>query len=210
MRPRLVQLAGFGAFAVAGAVGVALSLATDWRLVIVGAAAVLAAYFYTAGPKPYGYVGLGEVFVFCFFGLFATVGTTYVETLQAPPAAWLLGGATGFLASAVLAINNLRDVDTDRVAGKMTLAVRIGRRATRRIVAGFYAAALVLAVLASRFAGLPPLSVLVVAVAPFVVAMLEHLASSEGPILIAALKRSAELELWFALLFTAGVVVGVP
>jgi 1,4-dihydroxy-2-naphthoate octaprenyltransferase len=207
--PRQVQIAAFAAFGVAGVAGLALSLTTDWRLLVVGVLAVLAAYFYTGGPKPYGYLGLGEVFVFAFFGLFATVGTTYVETLHLPLAAWLLGSATGFLACAVLAVNNLRDIDTDRSVGKMTLTVRIGRSATRWLVVALYVAALVLVVLASRFAGVPALTVVAIAIAPFALAMVGQLTSREGPVLVAALKRSAELELWFALLWTAGVVFGL-
>ncbi len=207
--PRLVQIAGLGAFGVAGAVGVALSLTTDWRLLIAGAVAVAAGYLYTGGPRPYGYLGLGEVFVFLFFGLFATVGTVYVVTLRLPPAAWLLGGSCGFLASAVLSINNLRDIETDRAAGKRTLAVRLGRKATIGMVAGFYGAALLLCVLAARFGGLPALSVIALAVAPFAVAMVSTLGSLSARTLVAALKRAAELEVWFALLFTFGVVFGI-
>jgi 1,4-dihydroxy-2-naphthoate polyprenyltransferase len=208
--PRQVQIAGFAAFALAAAAGVAISLTTDWRLLIVGVLAVAAGYFYTGGPRPYGYLGLGELFVFLFFGLFATVGTVYVTTLQLPLSAWLLGGSCGFLASAVLSINNLRDIETDRVAGKHTLAVRLGRRATIGMVAGFYGAALLLCVLAARFGGLPALSVIALAVAPFAVAMMTTLGSLSARTLVGALKRAAELEVWFALLFTFGVVFGTP
>src|ERR1700720_4269512 len=92
----------------AGAVGLALSLATDWRLLVVGAACLLAAWLYTGGPRPYGYLGLGELFVFVFFGLVATVGTVYVETLHVTPLAILAGCGIGFLATAILILNNLR------------------------------------------------------------------------------------------------------
>lgn len=207
--PRQVQVAGFVAFGVAAAVGVALSVTTDWRLLIAGALAVAAGYFYTGGPRPYGYLGLGEVFVFLFFGLLATAGTVYVETLRLPLAAWLLGGACGFLASAVLSINNLRDIESDRLAGKRTLSVLLGRRATVGMVAGFYGGALLLSVLGARFGGLPALSVLALGVAPFAVAMLTTLDSRSARTLVAALRRAAELEVWFALLFTLGVVIGL-
>ncbi len=207
--PRQVEIAGFVAFGVAAAAGVALSLTTDWRLLIAGALAVAAGYFYTGGPRPYGYLGLGEAFVFLFFGLVATVGTVYVETLRLPLSAWLLGGACGFLASAVLSINNLRDIESDRAAGKRTLSVLLGRRATVGMVTAFYGAALLLCVLGARFGGLPGLSVLALAVAPFAVAMVTKLESGSAGTLVGALKRSAELEVWFALLFTAGVVFGL-
>lgn len=207
--PRQVQAAGFVAFGVAGAVGLALSLTTDWRLLVVGVLAVAAGYFYTGGPRPYGYLGLGEAFVFVFFGLFATVGTVYVETLRLPLAAWLLGGACGFLASAVLSINNLRDIETDRTAGKRTLSVLLGRRPTIVMVAAFYGAAFLLCVLGARFGGLPDLSVLGLGVAPFAIAMVATLDSPSARTLVAALKRSAELEVWFGLLFAFGVVFGI-
>ncbi|MGH7922525.1 MAG: 1,4-dihydroxy-2-naphthoate octaprenyltransferase, partial [Candidatus Dormibacteraceae bacterium] len=166
-------------------------------------------YFYTGGPRPYGYLGLGEVFVFCFFGLFATVGTVFVETRELPLAAWLLGGACGFLACAVLSINNLRDIETDRAAGKLTLSVRLGRRATIGMVTVFYGAALLLLILGARYGGLPDLSVLALVVAPFVAALLGTLGAHDGLRLIGALRRSAEIEVWFALLFTLGVVIGL-
>ena len=207
--PRQVQIAGFVAFGVAAAVGIALSLTTDWRLLIAGALAVAAGYFYTGGPRPYGYLGLGEAFVFLFFGLFATMGTVYVETLRLPLAAWLLGGACGFLASAVLSINNLRDIESDRTAGKRTLSVLLGRKATVGMVAGFYGAALLLCVLGARFGRLPDLSVLALGVAPFAVAMLTTLDTLSARRLVGALKRAAELEVWFALLFAFGVVFGI-
>src|SRR5439155_13413595 len=112
VRPEHVRRAAIAAFAVAALVGLAISLTTDWRLVLLGALAVAAGWLYTGGPRPYGYMGLGEVFVFCFFGLFATAGTVYVNELRVPPAAWAAGCATGALACAILAINNLRDITT--------------------------------------------------------------------------------------------------
>ena len=129
--PGQVRLAAVAAFTVAAAAGLAVSLATDWRLLILGALAVAAGWLYTGGPRPYGYLGLGELFVFVFFGLFAAAGATYVNELRVPPAAWTAGVATGCLACAILAINNLRDIATDTAAGKRTLAVRIGRSWTR-------------------------------------------------------------------------------
>src|SRR4029077_15540178 len=134
--PDHVRLAAIGSFAVAGMAGLLLSLAVDWRLLIVGMACLLAGWLYTGGPKPYGYLGLGEVFVFVFFGLVATVGTVYLETLHVPPIAIVMGCAMGCLATAILVLNNLRDLDTDRAAGKLTLATRIGRGPTRALLLG--------------------------------------------------------------------------
>jgi 1,4-dihydroxy-2-naphthoate octaprenyltransferase len=128
--PAAVRRAAFAAFGVAGVVGLALAWATSWWILLVGAACLLAGWFYTGGPRPYGYAGLGEVFVFVFFGLVATVGTFYVETERLDrPAVWWAAVAVGLLATALLLANNLRDIATDRQTGKRTLAVRVGRRA---------------------------------------------------------------------------------
>lgn len=127
--PRSVKRAALVAFGVAAVVGLALAWATSWWILLVGAACLLAGWFYTGGPRPYGYVGLGEVFVFVFFGLVATVGTFYVETERLDrPAVWAAAVMVGLLATALLLANNLRDIATDRETGKRTLAVRVGRR----------------------------------------------------------------------------------
>jgi 1,4-dihydroxy-2-naphthoate octaprenyltransferase len=129
--PRSVKVAAFLCFGLAAVVGLALALMTSLWVIPVGLAAVLAGWFYTGGKNPYGYIGLGEVFVFVFFGLVATVGTTYVILEKIPAMAWLQGIATGCLACALLVINNLRDIPTDRLVGKRTLAVRLGDQRTR-------------------------------------------------------------------------------
>jgi 1,4-dihydroxy-2-naphthoate polyprenyltransferase len=115
--------------AVAGLILVALT--GEWWLLIVGAASLLAAWLYTGGPRPYGYIGLGEVFVFLFFGVVPVVGTTYVQVLDIPMSAWVASLGVGALTCAVLVANNLRDLSTDAEAGKNTLAVRMGDRPTR-------------------------------------------------------------------------------
>lgn len=112
----------------------------QWWLIAVGVVAILAAWYYTGGKRPYGYAGLGELFVFVFFGLVATVGTAYVQVLFVPQNAWVLAVAAGFFACAVLMVNNLRDLDQDALAGKRTLAVRVGRGAGR-ILFGVFALA---------------------------------------------------------------------
>ena len=127
--PSAVKSAALGSFAVAGVVGLGLAAATSWWILPVGAACLAAGWLYTGGPRPYGYVGLGEVFVFVFFGLVATLGTFYVQTLRLDVAAvWYAAVAVGLLATALLLANNLRDIDTDAKSGKRTLAVRAGRR----------------------------------------------------------------------------------
>jgi len=129
--PRAVKTAALLAFGVAGAAGLALAAVAGWWLLVVGLASVAAAWLYTGGPRPYGYSGLGEVSVFVFFGVVATVGTAYV---QAERLTWLELVASvpvGLMAVALLIVNNLRDVPSDTLAGKRTLAVKLGPRATR-------------------------------------------------------------------------------
>ena len=146
--PGAVKRAAWAAFGIAAACGLVLAAATSWWLVVVGLAALAAAWGYTGGPKPYGYLGLGELFVFVFFGLVATVGTTYVVGQTVPSLAWIVGCLAGCLACALLVVNNLRDIPTDRVAGKRTLAVRVGDAATRWMYAVLLVASFALVVVA--------------------------------------------------------------
>jgi 1,4-dihydroxy-2-naphthoate polyprenyltransferase len=122
-----VRNAAFASFVVAGGAGLLLASRTSWWLVAIGATAIGAGWFYTGGPKPYGYYGFGELFVFIYFGIVATVGTAYVQHLTIPSRSWWLGVATGFMACALLEANNLRDVQGDQSAGKKTLAARLNR-----------------------------------------------------------------------------------
>lgn len=134
VRPRSVKIAAFVTFSIAGAIGLAMVVATQqWWLIAVGAFAILAAWFYTGGKTPYGYAGLGEVSVFVFFGLVATVGTNYLMTLTIDPLAVILGSASGFYASAVLLVNNIRDRATDQESGKRTIAVMLGDKRARAL-----------------------------------------------------------------------------
>jgi len=141
--PGAVKRAAFLAFGVAAVAGLVLAATTAWWLVLVGLLCVLAAWFYTGGSKPYGYLGLGEVMVFCFFGLVAVIGTAYVqsETWQLPALYAAIG--IGALACAILVANNLRDIPTDRASGKLTLAVRLGDSRTRALYVLLMLAALV-------------------------------------------------------------------
>jgi 1,4-dihydroxy-2-naphthoate octaprenyltransferase len=132
VRPQAVMRAAAITFGLAAICGLAIVLLTgQWWLVVVGALSIIAAWYYTGGKSPYGYAGLGEIAVFIFFGLIATVGTAYVQILEIDPMAVLLGINFGFYATAVLLVNNIRDIDTDRLSGKKTLSVRIGVRASK-------------------------------------------------------------------------------
>ena len=206
--PGQVRWAAIAAFCVAAVAGVALSLAVDWRLLLVGAACLLAGWLYTGGPRPYGYLGLGEVFVFVFFGLVATVGTAYVETGRVTTLALLMGCGVGFMATAILVLNNLRDIETDAAAGKRTLATRIGRRPTRVLLLALVCAAFAvpIVIFTTRLAGVTVMAMhfgIPIASAPVRTAF----ASTAAPQLVVALKRMAAAELAYALLFTLGILL---
>src|SRR3954469_411206 len=147
--PSSVKRAAVFAFAVAAVAGLVLALVTTLWLLVVGVLAILAAWFYTGGPKPYGYLGFGELFVFVFFGLVATVGTTYVIAEQITALAVVMGCAVGALSCALLVVNNLRDIPTDREAGKKTLAVRLGAPRTRAMYSVLIAGAFILGIVAA-------------------------------------------------------------
>lgn len=142
--PAAVRAAAWAAMAIAMASGLILVAVTSaWWLLAVGAACVVAAWLYTGGPRPYGYLGLGEIFVFVFFGVVPVLGTMFVQALQVTAAAGFASAAVGLLACNVLVANNLRDIPTDAPAGKRTLAVRLGDGRTRQLYAGFVLAAVV-------------------------------------------------------------------
>jgi len=122
-----VRLVAWSFFVVAAVAGLVLASRTSWWLVVIGVTAILAGWFYTGGPRPYGYYGFGELFVLIYFGFVATVGTSYVQHRAIPNSSWWFGLATGAMACALLEANNLRDVEGDQLAGKKTLAARLGR-----------------------------------------------------------------------------------
>ncbi len=130
-----VRAVSFSFFGFAAVVGLLLASQTSWWLIGLGASAILAGWFYTGGPRPYGYYGFGELFVFIYFGLVATVGTAYVQHSHVPLRAWWLGVGLGAAACLLLEANNLRDIDGDRSSGKRTLAARLGRRRASSLVA---------------------------------------------------------------------------
>lgn len=202
--PAQVRTAALAAFGVAALAGLALVAASRaWWLLAVGALAIAAAWTYTGGRRPYGYLGLGEVFVFVFFGLVAVLGTTYTQAgrVSAPAAAAAVG--VGLLACAILVANNLRDVPTDAAAGKRTLAVRLGDQRTRVLyvvlVGGAFVA--VLAAVPQR-----PWALLALAAAPLAVGPLRTvLSGARGPALVPVLRDTGRLELGYGLLLAIGL-----
>jgi 1,4-dihydroxy-2-naphthoate octaprenyltransferase len=208
VQPDHVKRAAIAAFAVAALAGLVLSVTTDARLLLVGVACLLAGWLYTGGPRPYGYLGLGEVFVFIFFGLVATVGTVFVETLRVTPLAILAGCAMGCLATAILVLNNLRDLDTDRAAGKRTLATRIGRGPTLILLLALVcvAFAVPIVVFTTKLAAVTVMAVhfaIPIAAVPVRTAF----ATTAAPALVRALKRMAVAELAYALLLALGLLL---
>jgi 1,4-dihydroxy-2-naphthoate octaprenyltransferase len=202
-RPRVVRNAAMASFAVAGVAGLSLALTTAWWLVLVGASCVVAAWFYTGGARPYGYRGLGEVSVFVFFGLVAAVGTTFVQAEVITAVSVLAGVGCGALACAILVANNLRDLETDRVAGKHTLAVRLGDRRTR----WFYTVLLVAAFLVLAAIGSihqPALAVLVTAL-PATQCARAVLGGARGRDLVPVLKMTGSVLLLYGVLLGAAL-----
>jgi 1,4-dihydroxy-2-naphthoate polyprenyltransferase len=206
-RPGAVRAAAFASFAVAGLAGLALVVLTEhWWLLAVGAGCVAAAWYYTGGKRPYGYRGLGEVFVFVFFGLVAVGGTVYVQTGRLDLSTLLTGAGIGALACAILVANNLRDIGGDLAVGKRTLATRLGDRRTRRLYLGLLAGTGVLLV---AIAGLTSWWALLglIGLLPAVPAVRTVWSGGRGRELIAVLKATGVAELVVATGFTAGLVI---
>jgi 1,4-dihydroxy-2-naphthoate octaprenyltransferase len=199
--PAAVRRAAVTSFAVAAAAGLALALAVNWWLIAVGAACIAAGWLYTGGPRPYGYAGLGEVSVFVFFGLVATAGTAYVQEARLTLVMVVAGAPVGLLATALLVVNNLRDISTDAGVGKRTLAVRLGDRLTRAGYVALVGAAFVIACPIAVPATLVSLGALPLAVGPC--RMVLRLA--RGPALIDVLRRTARLQLVFGVLLAMGL-----
>jgi 1,4-dihydroxy-2-naphthoate octaprenyltransferase len=209
LTPRQMKLGIAVAFGLAAIAGCYLIWLAGWVILVIGIVSIIAALGYTNGPIPYGYYGLGEVFVFLFFGLVATVGTRYVYDRTASADAWLSGVSMGFLAAAILVANNVRDIDTDRIAGKRTLAVILGRPAARWIYAGMVFASYATIAVAVVAGILPPWALLTLVSIPIVIRPMRAIfTTTEGPPLIGVLKATARLQLVFAALLAAGVLIG--
>ena len=195
--PGTVKLAAWFAFGISGLFGIALAAMSGWPILVIGLASVAAGWLYTGGPWPLGYHGLGDLFVFVFFGLVATCGTVYAQALYVPSMAWMAGAAVGSLATAILVVNNLRDRKTDAHVGKNTLAVKLGARATRVQYAILALAPFVLAILLGT---LWPLLAL-----PALLPALRTVLTQEGAALNRGLGETARAQILYSLLLAAGL-----
>ncbi|MEZ0448114.1 1,4-dihydroxy-2-naphthoate polyprenyltransferase [Cellulomonas sp. ICMP 17802] len=205
--PGTVKGAAFAAFGVAALLGLALvALSGQWWLLAVGALAIAAAWGYTGGKRPYGYRGLGEVGVFVFFGLVAVLGTTYTQADELSWPAWVGAVAVGMLACALLMANNLRDVPTDALVGKRTLAVRLGERRSRQVYAALVVLPVLLGGVVCAFASPWALLVLLL-LAPAVVLAVTVLLGARGKALVPVLAGTGMLELGFGVLLGLGLAL---
>jgi 1,4-dihydroxy-2-naphthoate polyprenyltransferase len=205
--PRKVLVATWLAFAIAVGAGAYLIALVGWELLAIGAASILAGVLYTGGPRPYGYEGLGELFVFLFFGVVAVTGSYYVQTEELTWLALALSVPVGLLAAAILVVNNIRDVETDRRAGKRTLAVRLGRGRARRLFAVMVVLPFLIVVAIAALDGRPELLVALLA-APLVAPLVRTVsARTDGPSLNMALARCGALLALFSLLLSAGLLL---
>src|SRR5437867_2927707 len=207
--PRRVLVATWVAFAIAVAAGIYLATVAGVVILIVGAASILAGVLYTGGPRPYGYEGLGEVFVFLFFGLVAVNGSYYVQVERLDWLPFGLSLAVGFLVTAILVVNNVRDIETDRRAGKRTLAVRLGRERTRSLYVTLLAAAFITVPVTLLAAGGSAWGLLALLSAPLCRRPIEAvLTRTDGPALNAALAGTGALLGAFSVLLAAGLLIG--
>jgi 1,4-dihydroxy-2-naphthoate octaprenyltransferase len=208
--PRQVLVATYVAFGIAVAAGAYLIATAGWELLLVGAASILAGVLYTGGPRPYGYEGLGEVFVFLFFGVVAVTGSYFAQVERVTWEALVLAVPVGLLATAILVVNNVRDLETDRRAGKRTLAVRLGRGRVRALYAVIvYGAFLTAPVpwIAGSGSASPWLLLPLVAV-PFAAPIVRTVRNrTDGPSLNDALARTGLLQLTFCVLLSAGILL---
>jgi 1,4-dihydroxy-2-naphthoate octaprenyltransferase len=206
--PRRVLIATWIAFAVAVAAGIYLATVAGVVILIVGAASILAGVLYTGGPRPYGYAGLGELFVFLFFGLVAVNGSYYVQLERLDWLPFGLSVAVGCLATAILVVNNVRDVDTDRRAGKMTLAVRLGRQRTRNLYASLIGAAFVAVPVTLLATDSSAWGLLMLLSAPLVDRPLRAVMTrTDGPALNGALAGTGALLAAFSALLALGLLL---
>jgi len=206
--PSRVKQAAFLAFGAAGAAGLLLASVTTWWLLVIGAVAIASAWLYTGGPRPYGYAGLGEVFVFVFFGLVATAGTGYVVADSLTGTMLVSGSAAGCFACALLVINNLRDIPGDTVAGKRTLAVRLGDRTTRGVFVSLFLAAAILVAISAVAEGAAAL-VGIVGVAAAWPAVRDVRTGATGRDLVPVLGAVGRAQLVFGAAYATGLFIAV-
>ena len=208
MPPKRVLTGTYVAFGVAVAAGAYLAAVAGWELLVVGLVSIAAGVLYTGGPRPYGYAGLGELFVFLFFGVVAVTGSYYVQAEELPWEAFALSVPVGLLSSAILVVNNVRDVDTDRRAGKRTLAVQLGRSRARVLFAAMLVLAYLMALAIPLLGGLTwwvALPLLSLALVP---SLYRTVATrTDGPALNGALAATGRLLAVYSLLLAAGVIL---
>lgn len=206
--PSRVLVATYISFGVAVLAGAYLVVVAGWQLLLVGAASILAGVLYTGGPRPYGYEGLGEVFVFLFFGIVAVAGSYFVQVKHLDWEAFALAVPVGLVAAGILVVNNFRDLDTDRRAGKRTLAVRLGRQRTRVMFAAIIYLAYLLTPVTWVFGPLRAWLFLPWLTLPLAAAVVRTVRNrTDGPSLNEALARTGVLQLTFCTLLAAGLLL---
>ena len=207
--PRRVLYATWVAFAAALAVGIYLATVAGPEILAVGAVSIAAGVLYTGGPRPYGYAGLGELFVFLFFGLVAVNGSYYVQLEELDLLPFLLSIPVGFLSTAILVVNNVRDLDTDARAGKRTLAVRLGRARTRGLYLALVAASFALLPVALWLGDGPAEALIGLAAAPLAIPPARAVRTrTDGPALNGALAGTGTLLAAFSVLLAVGLMLG--
>ena len=208
--PRRVLEATYVSFAVAVLAGAYLVAVAGWELLLVGGASILAGVLYTGGPRPYGYEGLGEVFVFLFFGIVAVAGSYFVQVKHLEWEAFALAVPVGLLAASILVVNNFRDIDTDRRAGKRTLAVRLGRERTRALFASMVYLAYLTAPVTWIFGPLKAWVLLPVLTLPLAAQVVRTVRNrTDGASLNGALAQTGMLQLAFCTLLAAGLLLSL-
>jgi 1,4-dihydroxy-2-naphthoate octaprenyltransferase len=206
--PRQVLIATYVSFGLAVLCGVYLVAVAGWVILLIGAASILAGVLYTGGPRPYGYEGLGELFVFLFFGVVAVTGSHYAQTEDLTWQAFALAVPVGFLASAILVVNNVRDLETDRRAGKRTLAVRLGRDRARGLYGAMVYGAFLTAPVPWILGSLSPWLFLPWVLLPLAVSLVRTVRNhTDGPTLNAALGQTGMLQLLFCILLSAALLL---
>jgi 1,4-dihydroxy-2-naphthoate octaprenyltransferase len=207
LTPREVKIGMVAVFGIAAMLGLYLAWIGGWPIVMIGIAAIIAAIAYTGGPFPIGYHGLGDLFVFLFFGLASVAGTYYVQAGFISPAAWWMTIPPGLIVTAILVVNNLRDLENDRRAGKHTLAVRLGERATKIQYVVCIGVAYLVLLLTVWLGVLPWSSLLAWLSMPFAIRAARVVLTQKGHPLNAALAGTGQTALAFSLLFWLGLLI---
>jgi 1,4-dihydroxy-2-naphthoate octaprenyltransferase len=208
VKPRSMLVGIAVVMAIAAAAGIALAAMVSWWLLLIGVGSFISLLGYSGGPRPYASAGLGEVFVFVFFGLIATLGSSYVQHRMLPATAWVAAVATGVLAVAILVVNNLRDVPTDAIAGKRTLAVRLGEARTRQLFVSAIGIGVLLAVVGEPIAARSAWPLLALLAVPLALEPVNAVrGGGVGRALIPALGGTGKLELAVAVLLAAGLLL---